>query len=156
MSCILLKYTNDTWNTLEWRKEGSFSVVQVSALQEFCASEAEGCLVKEAKKWASKAAKDYKIITHGERVRHWFCHPDILKCIKQSAVPVPLIPLEALCFCVVLLSFRIGSADMLLIHSGLCQIFRCYAKPFFCQWNSPISCGKVNCFVFNLCCFNPH
>ncbi|XP_036934004.1 F-BAR and double SH3 domains protein 1-like isoform X4 [Acanthopagrus latus] len=40
---------------------------KVSALQEFCASEAEGCLVKEAKKWASKAAKDYKIITHGER-----------------------------------------------------------------------------------------
>ncbi|XP_035525627.1 F-BAR and double SH3 domains protein 1-like [Morone saxatilis] len=40
---------------------------KVSALQEVCASEAEGCLVKEAKKWATKAAKDYKIITHGER-----------------------------------------------------------------------------------------
>ncbi|XP_073343338.1 F-BAR and double SH3 domains protein 1-like [Pagrus major] len=40
---------------------------KVSSLQEFCASEAEGCLVKEAKKWASKAAKDYKIITHGEQ-----------------------------------------------------------------------------------------
>ncbi|XP_070770020.1 F-BAR and double SH3 domains protein 1-like [Enoplosus armatus] len=40
---------------------------KVSALQEVGASEAEGCLVKEAKKWATKAAKDYKIITHGER-----------------------------------------------------------------------------------------
>ncbi|GLD48525.1 uncharacterized protein AKAME5_000248800, partial [Lates japonicus] len=39
----------------------------VSSLQEVCASQAEGCLVKEAKKWATKAAKDYKIITHGER-----------------------------------------------------------------------------------------
>ncbi|XP_069387188.1 F-BAR and double SH3 domains protein 1-like [Paralichthys olivaceus] len=39
----------------------------VSSLQEVCASAAEGCLVKEAKKWATKAAKDYKIITHGER-----------------------------------------------------------------------------------------
>ncbi|XP_019126581.1 F-BAR and double SH3 domains protein 1 isoform X2 [Larimichthys crocea] len=41
--------------------------VKVSALREVCAAEAEGCLVKEAKKWATKAAKDYKIITHGER-----------------------------------------------------------------------------------------
>ncbi|XP_034454651.1 F-BAR and double SH3 domains protein 1-like [Hippoglossus hippoglossus] len=40
---------------------------KVSSLQEVCASAAEGCLVKEAKKWATKAAKDYKIITHGER-----------------------------------------------------------------------------------------
>ncbi|XP_041799813.1 F-BAR and double SH3 domains protein 1-like isoform X2 [Chelmon rostratus] len=40
---------------------------KVSALQEVCASEAEGCLVKEAKKWTTKAAKDYKIVTHGER-----------------------------------------------------------------------------------------
>ncbi|XP_034545179.1 F-BAR and double SH3 domains protein 1-like [Notolabrus celidotus] len=40
---------------------------KVSALQEVCAPESEGCLVKEAKKWATKAAKDYKIITHGER-----------------------------------------------------------------------------------------
>ncbi|TNN63894.1 F-BAR and double SH3 domains protein 1 [Liparis tanakae] len=40
---------------------------KVSSLQEVCASEAEGWLVKEAKKWATKAAKDYKIITHGER-----------------------------------------------------------------------------------------
>ncbi|XP_049898464.1 F-BAR and double SH3 domains protein 2-like isoform X2 [Epinephelus moara] len=40
---------------------------KVLTLQEVCASEAEGCLVKEAKKWATKAAKDYKIITHGER-----------------------------------------------------------------------------------------
>ncbi|KAM6952067.1 F-BAR and double SH3 domains protein 1-like [Lycodopsis pacificus] len=40
---------------------------KVSALQEVCASEAEGWLVKEAKKWATKAAKDYKIVTHGER-----------------------------------------------------------------------------------------
>ncbi|CAB1437098.1 unnamed protein product [Pleuronectes platessa] len=39
----------------------------VSSLEEVCASAAEGCLVKEAKKWATKAAKDYKIITHGER-----------------------------------------------------------------------------------------
>ena len=52
----------------EWR-DVCCSVAQVSALQEVCASEAEGCLVKEAKKWATKAAKDYKIITHGERVR---------------------------------------------------------------------------------------
>ncbi|TMS17477.1 F-BAR and double SH3 domains protein 2 [Larimichthys crocea] len=43
------------------------SVAKVSALREVCAAEAEGCLVKEAKKWATKAAKDYKIITHGER-----------------------------------------------------------------------------------------
>ncbi|KAG8003791.1 F-BAR and double SH3 domains protein 1, partial [Nibea albiflora] len=43
------------------------SVAKVSALQEVCAAEAEGCLVKEAKKWATKAAKDYKIVTHGER-----------------------------------------------------------------------------------------
>ena len=43
--------------------------MQVSALQEVCAPEAEGCLLKEAKKWAGKAAKDYKIVTHGERVR---------------------------------------------------------------------------------------
>ncbi|XP_034739151.1 F-BAR and double SH3 domains protein 1-like isoform X2 [Etheostoma cragini] len=40
---------------------------KVSALQEVRASEPEGCLVKEAKKWATKAAKDHKIITHGER-----------------------------------------------------------------------------------------
>nr|XP_046262085.1 F-BAR and double SH3 domains protein 1-like isoform X3 [Scatophagus argus] len=40
---------------------------KVSALQEVCASEAEGWLVKEAKKWATKAAKDYKIVTHGQR-----------------------------------------------------------------------------------------
>ncbi|XP_018519974.1 F-BAR and double SH3 domains protein 2 isoform X2 [Lates calcarifer] len=40
---------------------------KVSSLQEVCALQAEGCLVKEAKKWATKAAKDYKIITHGER-----------------------------------------------------------------------------------------
>ncbi|KAM3612704.1 uncharacterized protein V6R79_012945 [Siganus canaliculatus] len=40
---------------------------KVSSLQEVSASEAEGCLVREAKKWASKAAKDFKIITHGER-----------------------------------------------------------------------------------------
>ncbi|XP_042275010.1 F-BAR and double SH3 domains protein 1-like isoform X1 [Thunnus maccoyii] len=40
---------------------------KVSVLQEVCALEGEGCLIKEAKKWASKAAKDYKIVTHGER-----------------------------------------------------------------------------------------
>ncbi|MED6277451.1 hypothetical protein CHARACLAT_013663, partial [Characodon lateralis] len=39
----------------------------VSALQDTKASEGESCLVKEAKKWAAKAAKDYKIVTHGER-----------------------------------------------------------------------------------------
>ncbi|XP_069026867.1 F-BAR and double SH3 domains protein 1-like [Embiotoca jacksoni] len=40
---------------------------KASALQDVCASEEEGCLVKEAKKWATKAAKDYKIVAHGER-----------------------------------------------------------------------------------------
>ncbi|XP_070692540.1 F-BAR and double SH3 domains protein 1-like [Pempheris klunzingeri] len=40
---------------------------KVSTLQEVGASVAEGCLVREAKKWAAKTAKDYKIITHGER-----------------------------------------------------------------------------------------
>ncbi|XP_028271200.1 F-BAR and double SH3 domains protein 1-like isoform X2 [Parambassis ranga] len=40
---------------------------KVCTLQDVCASEEEGCLVKEAKKWASKAAKDYKIVTYGER-----------------------------------------------------------------------------------------
>ncbi|XP_040904642.1 F-BAR and double SH3 domains protein 1-like isoform X2 [Toxotes jaculatrix] len=40
---------------------------KVSSLQEVCASEADGCLVKEAKKWATKAAKDFKMVTHGER-----------------------------------------------------------------------------------------
>lgn len=44
-------------------------VVQVSALQEVSASKAEERLVNEAKKWATKAAKDYKITSHGERVR---------------------------------------------------------------------------------------
>lgn len=44
-------------------------VVQVSALQEVCASKAEERLVNEAKKWATKAARDYKITSHGERVR---------------------------------------------------------------------------------------
>ncbi|XP_015251863.1 PREDICTED: F-BAR and double SH3 domains protein 1-like, partial [Cyprinodon variegatus] len=39
----------------------------VSALQDIQGPEGESCLVKEAKKWATKAAKDYKIITHGER-----------------------------------------------------------------------------------------
>ncbi|XP_074530667.1 F-BAR and double SH3 domains protein 1-like [Halichoeres trimaculatus] len=40
---------------------------QVSALQEVSAPRSEGSLVKEANKWVTKAAKDYKIITHGER-----------------------------------------------------------------------------------------
>ncbi|XP_041845286.1 F-BAR and double SH3 domains protein 1-like [Melanotaenia boesemani] len=40
---------------------------KVSALQDICLIEGESCLVKEAKKWATKAAKDYKIVTHGER-----------------------------------------------------------------------------------------
>lgn len=39
----------------------------MSALQDMQASEGESCLVKEAKKWAAKAAKAYKIVTHGER-----------------------------------------------------------------------------------------
>lgn len=47
-----------------------FSIVQVSALQEIWASEADGYLVTEAKMWATKAAKDYKIITHREMVRN--------------------------------------------------------------------------------------
>uniref|UniRef100_A0A096M475 FCH and double SH3 domains 1 n=1 Tax=Poecilia formosa TaxID=48698 RepID=A0A096M475_POEFO len=38
-----------------------------TALQDIQDSEGESCLVKEAKKWAAKAAKDYKIATHGER-----------------------------------------------------------------------------------------
>lgn len=45
------------------------SIMQVSALQEVFHSEEEEYLANEAKKWASKAAKDYKIIIHGERVR---------------------------------------------------------------------------------------
>ncbi|KAM4555555.1 F-BAR and double SH3 domains protein 1-like [Odontesthes bonariensis] len=40
---------------------------KVSALQEMCVTEGEDCLSKEAKKWATKAAKDYKIVAHGER-----------------------------------------------------------------------------------------
>ncbi|XP_078145445.1 F-BAR and double SH3 domains protein 1-like [Centroberyx gerrardi] len=40
---------------------------KVCVLQEVCASEGEGCLDKEARKWAAKAAKDYKISSHGER-----------------------------------------------------------------------------------------
>ncbi|XP_012733948.2 F-BAR and double SH3 domains protein 1 isoform X1 [Fundulus heteroclitus] len=39
----------------------------VSALQDKQGSEEESCLEKETKKWAAKAAKDYKIVTHGER-----------------------------------------------------------------------------------------
>ncbi|XP_026212804.1 F-BAR and double SH3 domains protein 1-like isoform X2 [Anabas testudineus] len=39
---------------------------KVSSLQDVCSSDAEGCLVKEAKKWVAKATKDYKVITHGE------------------------------------------------------------------------------------------
>ncbi|XP_037833469.1 F-BAR and double SH3 domains protein 1 [Kryptolebias marmoratus] len=38
-----------------------------SALQDIFPSEGDSCLQKEAKKWATKAAKDYKIITHGQR-----------------------------------------------------------------------------------------
>ncbi|XP_075994788.1 F-BAR and double SH3 domains protein 1-like isoform X2 [Genypterus blacodes] len=40
---------------------------KVCVLQEVSAPEGAGLLVKEAKKWASKASKDYKIIAHGER-----------------------------------------------------------------------------------------
>ncbi|PWA32497.1 hypothetical protein CCH79_00016675, partial [Gambusia affinis] len=39
----------------------------MTSLQDMQGSEGESCLVKEAKKWAAKAAKDYKIATHGER-----------------------------------------------------------------------------------------
>ncbi|XP_027887227.1 F-BAR and double SH3 domains protein 1-like [Xiphophorus couchianus] len=39
----------------------------MTALQDMQGSEGENCLVKEAKKWAAKAAKDYKIATHGQR-----------------------------------------------------------------------------------------
>ncbi|XP_045062527.1 F-BAR and double SH3 domains protein 1-like [Coregonus clupeaformis] len=35
--------------------------------QQSSSAEGESCLDKEACKWSSKAAKDYKIITHGER-----------------------------------------------------------------------------------------
>ncbi|XP_013770374.1 F-BAR and double SH3 domains protein 1-like isoform X1 [Pundamilia nyererei] len=40
---------------------------KVSVLQEVCGSEEEGCLLKEAKKWTAKVAKDHKIVAHGER-----------------------------------------------------------------------------------------
>ncbi|XP_022612871.1 F-BAR and double SH3 domains protein 1-like isoform X2 [Seriola dumerili] len=40
---------------------------KVCSLQEVYVSEAGSCLVKEAKKWVTKAAKDFKILTHGER-----------------------------------------------------------------------------------------
>ncbi|CAI5677327.1 unnamed protein product [Oreochromis niloticus] len=42
-------------------------IMEVSVMQEVCGSEEEGCLVKEAKKWTAKVAKDHKIIAHGER-----------------------------------------------------------------------------------------
>ncbi|XP_064185466.1 F-BAR and double SH3 domains protein 1-like isoform X2 [Anguilla rostrata] len=43
----------------------------VSGLQHSRTSpEGESCLDKEARKWATKAAKDYKIISHGERALH--------------------------------------------------------------------------------------
>ncbi|CAB1325181.1 unnamed protein product, partial [Coregonus sp. 'balchen'] len=35
--------------------------------QQSSSAEGESCLDKEARKWSAKAAKDYKIITHGER-----------------------------------------------------------------------------------------
>ncbi|KAJ8015223.1 hypothetical protein DPEC_G00023900 [Dallia pectoralis] len=35
--------------------------------QQSSSDEGESCLDKEARRWSSKAAKDYKIITHGER-----------------------------------------------------------------------------------------
>uniref|UniRef100_A0A3B5BI02 FCH and double SH3 domains protein 1-like n=1 Tax=Stegastes partitus TaxID=144197 RepID=A0A3B5BI02_9TELE len=40
---------------------------QVFSLQEVCPSDDEASLVKEAKKWVQKAAKDYKMAAHGER-----------------------------------------------------------------------------------------
>ncbi|XP_020562465.1 F-BAR and double SH3 domains protein 1 isoform X1 [Oryzias latipes] len=41
---------------------------KVSSLQDSSTTGEGGCLVKEAKKWATKAAKDHKIVAHGERV----------------------------------------------------------------------------------------
>uniref|UniRef100_A0A8C5FTI3 FCH and double SH3 domains 1 n=1 Tax=Gadus morhua TaxID=8049 RepID=A0A8C5FTI3_GADMO len=43
------------------------SLSQVNGLQEVCGSGGESGLNKEARKWASKVAKDYKIISHGTR-----------------------------------------------------------------------------------------
>ncbi|CAL8301002.1 unnamed protein product [Arctogadus glacialis] len=43
------------------------SLSQVNGLQEVCGSGGESSLDKEARKWASKVAKDYKIISHGTR-----------------------------------------------------------------------------------------
>ncbi|XP_024918968.1 F-BAR and double SH3 domains protein 1 isoform X2 [Cynoglossus semilaevis] len=40
---------------------------QLCSLQDVCDSEVEGHLMKEAKKWAARAAKDHKMATHGER-----------------------------------------------------------------------------------------
>ncbi|KAM4622129.1 F-BAR and double SH3 domains protein 1-like [Polymixia lowei] len=40
---------------------------KVNMLQEVCGSEEEGGLNQEARKWATKIAKDYKIISHGAR-----------------------------------------------------------------------------------------
>lgn len=66
-------------------------VVQVSALQEVCASKAEERLVNEAKKWATKAAKDYKITSHGERVR-----------ITPESKDTPQNKMVSLCFAIVM------------------------------------------------------
>uniref|UniRef100_A0A3P9MHN6 FCH and double SH3 domains 1 n=1 Tax=Oryzias latipes TaxID=8090 RepID=A0A3P9MHN6_ORYLA len=41
---------------------------KVSSLQDSSTTGEGGSLVKEAKKWATKAAKDHKIVAHGERV----------------------------------------------------------------------------------------
>lgn len=42
---------------------------QVCTLQEVCGSKSEEeCLLSEAKKWTTKAAKDYKMICNGQRV----------------------------------------------------------------------------------------
>ncbi|KAK7921955.1 hypothetical protein WMY93_008857 [Mugilogobius chulae] len=40
---------------------------QVCVLQDLSTSPDQSCLQREVKKWASKAAKDYKILAHGER-----------------------------------------------------------------------------------------
>lgn len=50
----------------------------MTALQDMQGSEGENCLVKEAKKWAAKAAKDYKIATHGQRVSRTQNHNSVL------------------------------------------------------------------------------
>ena len=46
----------------------SSSTSKVCVLQQSTNPEGKSCLEKEARKWSSKAAKDYKVITQGEKV----------------------------------------------------------------------------------------